>query len=193
MARSAATPRELAQLDLLVELGEAIGQLNHLLKSPTVEFITPNIQLDNLPRQVDTVTLEEEIRKGDRAIVMAIEALNLRLIESTKAAGTRMGSFSGGSSQTIIAGAKNSSVTRVAASTGAVSLLTPNQVRKTLFLVNDSSSIAYVKLGLGASSTSFTYKMSGGSEREFPAPVYLGDITAVWESATGAMQITELT
>jgi hypothetical protein len=62
-----------------------------------------------------------------------------------------------------------------------------------LILFNDSTAIAYVKYGTGASATSYTVPMGPGAYWEMPAPVYTGQVNALWSAANGAMRITELT
>lgn len=101
-------------------------------------------------------------------------------------------------------------VTRVASSITTVTLLAANSNRLTAIIVNDSSSVLYVKMGTGASATDYTYKMAAGETRELPVPSpsptprrtgtlvysppvgYTGVLTGVWVTANGAAQITEL-
>lgn len=92
-----------------------------------------------------------------------------------------------------LAGAANAVVSSVVASISAVSLLAANASRSGGILYNDSSASAYVKYGTGASTSSFTYKMGANSSQEFPIPMYSGLVTAVWDTATGSMRVTEVT
>lgn len=55
---------------------------------------------------------------------------------------------------------------------------------------NESSSIAYLKLGATASSTSYTIQMAANSYYELPQPCYSGIIDVIWVSAAGAMRVT---
>jgi hypothetical protein len=84
----------------------------------------------------------------------------------------------------------------VAASATAVTLLAANGSRKGATIYNDSSAVLYVKLGSGASTTSFTALLvgnGGGAGGYFEVPAaYTGIITGIWASATGAARITEL-
>lgn len=91
----------------------------------------------------------------------------------------------------ICAGQADAAVTRVNAATTTTSLLAANPLRKTAILWNDSTAVVLIKFGPAASTTSFTWKIGPQSGYELPLPVYIGQITAVWESANGAMQITE--
>lgn len=83
-------------------------------------------------------------------------------------------------------------VSSVTSSISTVTLLPPSPTRKGAILWNDSTATAFVKLGPGASSSDFSWKISTQSGYELPTPTYIGEITAVWDSANGAMQITEL-
>lgn len=75
--------------------------------------------------------------------------------------------------------------------TGAsISLIASNASRKGATIFNDSAVTAYVKLGSGASSTSFTVKMVDQSYYEVPFK-YTGVIEGLW--ASGSIRVTELT
>jgi hypothetical protein len=79
----------------------------------------------------------------------------------------------------------------VSGSASSVTLLSANPTRKGATLYNDSTAIAYVKLGGTASTTSYTVKLNQDDYYEVPAD-YVGVIDCIWASATGAMRITEL-
>lgn len=82
-------------------------------------------------------------------------------------------------------------VTRINSSTSTVVLAPNNTLRKAMVLWNDSNSVARIKFGAGASTFDFTWKIGPQSGYELPEPVYVGIVTAVWEAANGAMQVTE--
>lgn len=90
-------------------------------------------------------------------------------------------------------------LSNVAASATSVTLLSANTSRKQLILVNDSSSICYVKFGTTASTTSYTVQMPAIANNQAAHlilnedPIYTGRIDAIWASATGNMRITEIT
>lgn len=88
----------------------------------------------------------------------------------------------------------SASITRVNASVSSVQLLALNSARIAAYFFNESASICYLKLGTTASATSYTKRMDPG---EFLIlnldPVYTGRIDAIWVTAVGAMQVTELT
>ena len=91
-------------------------------------------------------------------------------------------------------GAKNTAtVARVAASATAVTLLAANANRRRVIIYNDSAVNLYIKLGSAASATDFTYLLGAGDTYESPTDwVYIGAVTGVWASATGAAQVTEI-
>lgn len=86
----------------------------------------------------------------------------------------------------------DSVVTRVGASITSVTLLAPNTSRKMVIMWNDSTATVSIKLGLVATSSSFTWRIGPQSGYEIPAPCYVGEISGLWDSANGAMLITEL-
>lgn len=83
-------------------------------------------------------------------------------------------------------------VTSVAAATSSTTLLVATGNRGGALFVNDSTSQAYLKLGTGASSTSFTALVAPNGYYQLDFPIYTGQITAIWTTATGFMRITEL-
>jgi hypothetical protein len=91
--------------------------------------------------------------------------------------------------------------TRVAAATTSTTVRAANGKRLTLKLTNDSSVRAWMLYGEGATTENFTWVLDPGERWEMPSvvvnsstrPEYNGIMTAVWESAIGAMQVTEVT
>lgn len=92
----------------------------------------------------------------------------------------------------IIAGPETGTVSRVDASTTAVTLLAANTLRKAAIFYSDSSATLYLKLGSGATLTSFTIKLLPDSTFAIPLPVYTGIVTGIWDTATGAVAVTEM-
>jgi hypothetical protein len=88
-----------------------------------------------------------------------------------------------------------STVTSVAASATSVTLITANVNRKGLILHNGSSSAtAYVRLGATAATNAgggHTFDMGPSIMWEAPFN-YAGEVRAVWATATGFMNITEI-
>lgn len=84
-------------------------------------------------------------------------------------------------------------VTSVAASSSSVTLLSVNTNRQQAIFCNDSNSVAFLKFGITASNSSFTYRMVPNSMLELPRPVYVGRIDCIWTIPNGAMRITEVT
>lgn len=82
-------------------------------------------------------------------------------------------------------------VTSVAASATTVTLASVGVggiVACTVY--NDSTVDLYLKIGSGASTTSFTVKIPGGGYWEMPSKFFTLTITGVWASATGNARIT---
>lgn len=84
------------------------------------------------------------------------------------------------------------SLSNVTSSATTVSLLASNASRKKALFFNDSTSALYIKYGATASTSSFTVKLLAGGYFEMPSPVYTGAIDGIWDSANGAVRITEL-
>lgn len=80
----------------------------------------------------------------------------------------------------------------------STTLIASNSARKGAVIVNDSTSVLYVKFGSSASATSYTYYMAGtggGAPAQLEIPYgYTGIITGFWVSdAGGNARVTELT
>jgi hypothetical protein len=86
----------------------------------------------------------------------------------------------------------SATTTRVNANTSSVTIAPANPFRKGLILWNDSTATALIKFGPGASSTDFTWKVGSQSGFELPEPAFNQEISAIWDSVNGAMQVTEL-
>lgn len=87
----------------------------------------------------------------------------------------------------------SSTLTNTAGSASNVTLIAANVSRIGAIIYNDSSSALYVKFGATASTSSYTYKVSGGGTLEFPEPVYTGIVDGIWDTATGNARVTEIT
>jgi uncharacterized phage-associated protein len=89
-----------------------------------------------------------------------------------------------------------SSVTSVASSATNVTLLAANPNRKGVIIFNDSTQVVFVKMGVTASATSFTYRLTSNSTLELPLLAngrpWSGQVDAIWNSANGNARITEL-
>lgn len=91
--------------------------------------------------------------------------------------------------------AATSTLSNVNSSATNVTALAANAARLGFELYNDSAAAANVKLGATASASSFTKRLL---QREFFSTRdlgvnYTGRIDAIWDSADGAMRVTELT
>lgn len=92
-----------------------------------------------------------------------------------------------------IVGSTSSAYSTVAATTTSATLLAVNANRAGATIFNASSATLYLKLGAGASTSSFTIPMNSGGYLEVPY-AYGGVITGVWASAdpSGFAAITEV-
>lgn len=88
--------------------------------------------------------------------------------------------------------ATTSTVTRVSSSITNVVLIAANANRKGLMLYNDSTADQYIKFGSTATSTDFTVILTRKAFYEMSFPLYVGQIDVISSSATGAIQVTEL-
>lgn len=86
----------------------------------------------------------------------------------------------------------NGTTTTVAAVSADTILCSQNINRLGLTVFNNSTSVLYLKLGTGASPTSFTTKMGADDYYELPFH-YIGTVHGYWASPTGDAQVTELT
>lgn len=85
-----------------------------------------------------------------------------------------------------------STTTTVSASASVVTLLSANVLRRGASIYNDSAALLYVKMGTGASLSSFTAQISPGGIWPLPFPVYTGSITGIWDTAVGNARVTEI-
>ncbi len=92
---------------------------------------------------------------------------------------------------TYVPGAATAVLANVSGSLSSVTLQAANAARKVLVIVNDSTATLFVKYGSTASSTSFTYKLLPGETLREER--YTGIVTGIWDAATGAARMTEIT
>jgi hypothetical protein len=85
----------------------------------------------------------------------------------------------------------SAAVTSVAAAVADTSLLAVNTARMGAAVYNDSTAVLYLKLGTGASTTSFTARLVPNAYYEVPFN-YTGAVNGYWSSATGNARITEV-
>lgn len=83
-------------------------------------------------------------------------------------------------------------VSRVASSISSQTLVSVNADRKGLIFYNDSTINQYIKFGITATTVDFTVILTSHMIYEVQTPVYDGRIDFISSSATGAIQVTEL-
>lgn len=81
----------------------------------------------------------------------------------------------------------------VGASASSVTLLAANPARLTMYVYNDSSSAMYLAFSTTASTSAYNIKVPANTLYEMPyGSVYIGVISAIWDSATGQARVTEV-
>jgi len=85
-----------------------------------------------------------------------------------------------------------STTSNVGGAAADTELLAENEIRLGATVYNDSSAILYLKLGTGASLTSFTVRLTPYAYYEVPC-YYSGAIHGYWATSTGNARVTELT
>lgn len=96
-----------------------------------------------------------------------------------------------GSGLTSGEGALLADVNRISASATAVTLLKPKVTRISAKFFNDSTDNLYIKFGSDVTTSDFTVKLTAGAYFECPLPVYLGEISGIWDGTDGGVQVTE--
>lgn len=125
--------------------------------------------------------------------------LSVLLLNSSTAKALSVAVVDGSGVQITSFGGANTATTPTLANVGdeiiSTTLLALNTGRKGAIIFNDSSAILYVKFGLTASTSSFTYKVNPFQTLEMLSGViYTGIITGIWASdAGGSARTTELT
>lgn len=89
-----------------------------------------------------------------------------------------------------VAPSGSATTARVNASVTAVTLKAANTDRKGITIFNDSTSPLFVRLGPNASPTDYTVKLYKDDTYEAPF-AWIGEVSGIWTSATGAAQVTE--
>jgi hypothetical protein len=92
----------------------------------------------------------------------------------------------------IPTGATTSTSSSIASSSSNILLLASNTDRAGATIYNDSTSILYVKLGTGCTTSSFTCQLPPCSYYEVPTPVFQGEIDGFWATINGNARITEM-
>lgn len=89
--------------------------------------------------------------------------------------------------------ASTATLANVASSGSSVTLLAANAARLGAMVFNDSTSVLYLKMGVTASTSSYTVQIASNGYYELPAGhVYTGRIDGIWSSANGNARLTEL-
>ena len=112
---------------------------------------------------------------------------------STYDVDTNVGAVSDETQRIVFADVSTATTSSVSATTASSTLAAAAAARGGLAVFNDSTSAMRVKLGTGASSTSFLTVIPSQGLWELPAGrlIYTGAVTGIWDTATGAARVTE--
>lgn len=94
-----------------------------------------------------------------------------------------------GTVATTVGGTSLATVTAVAVSTTVATLSASNSA-KTKVIVHNENGTLYVKLGTGATASSYTYRLTNNSAVEIEG--YHGEITAIKQTGASQALVTEL-
>jgi hypothetical protein len=92
---------------------------------------------------------------------------------------------------------RDATTTSVSDSASSQNLLDENVDRRGFWIVNDSSSILYIKFGATATTTDWTVKLAAGDRLEhlpgeYVGVLYVGRVDGIWSAnGSGAARITE--
>jgi len=82
--------------------------------------------------------------------------------------------------------------TSVASSASDTTILAANTLRKSAFIYNDSTSILYLLVAAGTSSTTnYTVQIVSGGSLSIRTGEYTGIVKGIWASANGFARVTE--
>jgi hypothetical protein len=81
----------------------------------------------------------------------------------------------------------------VAASASSVAIFASNANARQRAVHNDSTAALYLKMGTGASATSYLARLDADQFYSFEKPLYTGAVEGIWSSATGTARTTEWT
>lgn len=84
------------------------------------------------------------------------------------------------------------SITTVVSTIGTVTLMNSNAARVEGFVYNASQNPLFLRLGSSASTTFYTLMLVASGYYELPRPVFQGQITGIWATATGQALVTEI-
>lgn len=179
---------------------------NVTLDAPQVNVSPPSVDLKGVERAVAEIpkAFEQAIKlipktpEADFSPLLKVwEGISEQLVSIESA--TRLKPIPGTMKVTnpdgskIVTSANTVVTTSVASSATNVDLLDPNLARKQATFYNDSTQILYLKLGAGASTSSYHIQMAAGSYYELATPCYTGLISGIWASANGNVRTGEWT
>lgn len=111
-----------------------------------------------------------------------------RAIAVVDANGDQITSFS-----TVATPPANATLSTVALSTTSSTLLAANTDRRRWLVHNTSGKTIFIAFAATASTTAYSVSLGNGAQYESPLGDYTGIITAVTQSSSGSVRVTEIT
>ena len=151
-----------------------------------MSIFSPEVSITNTPLPVDGSGVTQPVS----GTVTANAGTGPFPVSDNGGALTVDGSVSiSGTVSTTVGGTGTATVTQVSVSTTVATLSASNSA-KTKVIVHNESGTLFVKLGSGASSSSYTYRLTGNTVVEVEG--YFGIITATKASGTSNALVTEV-
>lgn len=167
-----------------------------------IDFAGTEVGTATDPLRIDpTGTTEQPVSQGTAAAVggawpiLVTDGVDTAAVETTAPGAGAAGVVVrvAGTVSTAPTRPANSTVSSVAVSTVVVTLAAANASREGLILYNESAQTVFVKLGSGATTTSYTVQLSRNSVFELGFPAYTGVVTGITAASSSTVLATEIT
>lgn len=96
------------------------------------------------------------------------------------------------SAKVVVSGAATPAQTSPQLTNASSQILAANSGRRGATIWNEGAAVAYVKLGVTASTTSYSIQIASGAYYEVPFG-YTGEVDGITSSSTAQLRVTELT
>ena len=181
--------RDLTHVTDSVQIGDGVDTLSIVSGRALIDGseVTQPISAVSLPLPTGAATSANQT-----TIIEHVDGIEPLLTTIDSDTSLLAGTVSGDRIRILITQSSTGTTSQIAASATSVTLLVANSLRVGASIVNDSTKILRIKMGTGATSTSFTAVLIKDAYFEIPFN-YTGIITGYWESATGFAYATEYT
>ncbi len=155
-----------------------------------VGAMTPGTAAGNLGKAEDAAHSSGDV--GIMALAVRSAAAADRSAGNTDGDYEPLGLDASGRLHTRPAIGATATLTTQADQASSATLLSANSARLAAIIINDSTEILYVKYGITATTTDWTYRLQAGEDMR--EELYSGRIDGIWaNNASGSARITELT